>query len=634
MNVEYERNENGAYHTRYNKETGEPILNKSEHAVRWYNTLDMNGHMLTEKHKNGKPKYALRIFLVDDVNTPDEVNAIAKEHMDNKVTDDQILVSTITELDDEGRPTRLVRADEKGALSKDGEITFSFLNTPNGIFGTTDNPKRGINRRTLYQMFTKNLLNTTSAKSLPALNPSANLDAPVPKGYAEIFDKKSMTYGELHTEAVDWARDHYTSTFFGPLVELCKAGGAVADIAGTSNGIMLRQKSFNEDGTTGAKPKNDVLPIVERKGVKLAPRTVGSKSLKGGSIIVTGTEGVIRNGEAVEYRQGVPMLQFDKGGDIMPLNARFMNDDDINTTLFLLNELNSGEKAYSLDKEVFLPKGSKMIDAAGNVYDDTHGIRIMPKNGSNTFSAIRSLMFWGITYKQKGVKGMSPSDIYISKGDIIFGELGKDNTGAVTSLSLSKVNDAFVWAKNNNKSIMEYEDAQFQKFVHYLGTKYASVSRANLGLKGMYFHPVAKKQSDGTYKLDWERYTSYNHYLLTGKNKVLSTDAVANDNFPILGSKNVAIAKDNNTFKPVIRPIDPKSGLTGTTTAYDEAAAKPSAVTTQNIDPALLELAKLSKVSKQEAESLEKEGENKPFFSPSTNNIKPGVSELFESNLS
>jgi hypothetical protein len=98
--------------------------------------------------------------------------------------------------------------------------------------------------------------------------------------------------------------------------------------------------------------------------------------------------------------------------ELIPVELRTMNAEEVNTVLFLLNQFDAGVK--SLDKKIDYLEGSLFVKGEDKPLNQ---MPVLPSN-KDRLSLMSLIMNWGFKSKEK----VSPYDIFISKGNIVFGE--------------------------------------------------------------------------------------------------------------------------------------------------------------------------------------------------------------------
>ena len=544
-------------------EEGKPVLNKSLHMKRWAMVMDKHASKFIKKdEKTGTSKYYLKVFIRDHKNTPVEINKILNEEVVENARSDRDIAVVLVDSNGE-----YVKANDNGLLTSDGNIVFTFLPKTDTMFPENKNPK--INYTALLKEYAS--FHNTSYISLRDKLDSENITHKNIRKHFDIQEDDTFTVLELKQKLREWGEKHYELFLSELTKEIDKNNDTVLLINGVNNGIIVKEKVVDENGKKTFK-KNNILKTFASSGLSLKEEVIGQKdSLEGGQIEVSTRAGIKVKGstEPVMYTPGIPILKLNNG-DIIPLKARNINENEVTTILYLLKETAlskdqlKGTVNFGADQFMF-HRGEKVTN-----------MRIFPKfkgGKSDTFSAMYSLIFWGKSYSSK-TEGSNNSDIFINKGHVIFHNPKKWDEQI--AIKLTDIVEAFNEAESLKDKKSIYNNEKIKSLVDFLLTKRINISRENLNTDyGKYLHPTVT-MSNGKYKLEWSSFDNYNEFLLSGKKSIepaLFTDVISDPSYPKRASKNFVLEQKKGF--PVITSLkDAKEIITKPNYKEEEAPSK------------------------------------------------------------
>ena len=120
----------------------------------------------------------------------------------------------------------------------------------------------------------------------------------------------------------------------------------------------------------------------------------------------------INGNEYSNLKPGAIYIKMIDRPELIPVELRTMNAEEVQVVLFLLNQFDAGVK--SLDKKIDYLEGSLFVKGENKPLNQ---MPVLPSN-KDRLSLMSLIMNWGFKSKEK----VSPYDIFISKGNIVFGE--------------------------------------------------------------------------------------------------------------------------------------------------------------------------------------------------------------------
>lgn len=455
-----------------------------------------------------------------------------------------------------GNDIFVVMKDKKGNVIKVGDVPiFTAIRRTSTKFPKGKMPK--MNMKSLTQLYFTEALGSsdTIARSTFVENTSA----------AKIFSVKArkaiatelelpleeineMTAGELlkaiEPLAITWGKTQYTAFY----TQLVANGKTILPVTGITKGHPVRV--LNDAGEITTYPVNESLGLETYANGKPKNFTVHKANFKGnitiGSKIIGG------------FTPGVVYVKKMGEDNLVPLLHDFINQDEIDIVMFLLNKVAKGMSLQStVGSGVDATYPEKMnLKVNNKIYGpNAQQMSIFPQV-NDKFSLVNMLMMWGSNSRT------GTHDIFVKNGVLFFGE---------ESLSMSFI------SQNYEKGNM----VPLAKLIKFLQNKRFHISYDMLEASqingGKYYHPKLK---DG--KIIFEEHPSYFEYMFNRtKTDVVPSYLLDRFNLPQFAQKNIQFGdpsksktSDTGLPKPKKEAAKPKKE----TWADAKPATKPAAV--------------------------------------------------------
>lgn len=477
------------YQTIYD-DNGYPILTENQSALDFNDFLNNN-----VKQLRTEPKNKVRVFKVNDPNTPDDINTVLINTIESgggTVSKNDYAI-VITDLN--GNP-----------IKENGRYVYTFLPLLD----------KAVNRMSEVGAVLRYLKLTNEKTDLSKVRNIKLNNSYIPKG------EKEITWKEL----VNRSRE-YTAKVYIEFLEEIDANlskGVLLSISDVTNGFTFKQRTKSEDGLDEKFKFNNPIKVLADK---LGNDVIGFKNNKTfGFRIEQGnsSDQIVSSKAPVKSGHSVMVLD---NGDIIPIRGRKLKDipNAVDTILHLISLANIDEEnsKYGLTNlSVSLPTKKDSNDKMTE--DGDTKIKVFGNKG-----LISRLIYWGKNPN-------SPNEIYIQNGEVIFKVL---TTGGETYRNVS-IKDI----KNPEKN---------KELVNFLENRYFNLNKVHINKKQnlIYFHPVFK---DG--KLDFEFVNGYQNYIF--ENNMVEANMADNRNpnikNRIFANKTVIFAENKNGV-PLIENI-------------------------------------------------------------------------------
>lgn len=507
-------------------ETGLPVLNPSLYQRVWFNVIDKLARtsnitdfklMLYVPDYQGSNKSQLQVQI--ELNNP----------VDRRSDKDLFVVL----VDSTGNP---VFADENGNLTKTGTAVFTSLWRPETLYPNDSLP------RLAPDAMLKPWFDNIKTATRPSWSRLSELE--IDKIFRSVKDREiiadkvgtqEFTKDDILEAAIKFNKDNYTKWYNTAL----KSNGGYVEILDITSGRPVVKKDVN----TREIKWNPVLENVE--GVRLIPRTFGTKQLEGATLTVA-TTGEVKKGTFVKkVPKGEVILQLNSG-EITPLQQRMLTESEIDLVMYLLS---LGIKAANA------PADSITVSLPDNVYYKINNVEIrgqVPVFYSNNrefknFSLLHSIIAYG--RKREGVKKAGEIFVATNRQEVIY--TGFDNSTKAVPLS----------------EVKNYMDTQevtpdVQGLLDFLKQKRFNVSHNMINQNGVFPYPVLKKKrntkGEYEYSIDFDTKKSYYEFLLEGNNPVLRTSLIRASGYPQFAQRNIvfnpSITVPNIEDKTAINP--------------------------------------------------------------------------------
>ena len=425
-NVEaYDVQNDKKYVTKYD-EAGYPIMNPAESSLRYNNFLQDNFNNLNSDN----PSYKIRIFKLNDVNTPKDLNDAALNTI--KVNDEKYVPE---------RDYIIVFTDVNGQLIKqDDNYIFTFLPLKDNALRKSADVGKVFKYLKLVGNFKD--LDINDVRSYKKNNSKIEING------------KFFTYEEVVSLAESFAEKLYDE--FLNKIDANLEKGVLLNVRNVSNGHTVKQRvPVSENEKQPYKYQNPIPILVKKvKDLNIADLKieVANANNRIGERYVTAGHAVIT----------LPT------GEIIPIRGRKLNDNEVQTILHLISMSDvetSGGKYGLKNLKIPLPEGKKENN---NEYIPVFGYSDQEKNNN----VISRLIYWGRNSK-------SPNEIYIDKGEVIFKVLTIDGEYVYKKLAVSDVLD-----KSKNAELVAWLSDRHLNINRSLASK---------SEKLIYFHPVLEK---------------------------------------------------------------------------------------------------------------------------------------------
>lgn len=486
---------NGVYTDVLNKD-GLPELNSNPNSIRYIKFVNGNYKLLN--NPKTREQLGIRIFKVNDPNTPKEYNDLFLDMLaGNPIPEQGSFVAVIIDKKT-GKP---LLSTQEGTITTDsskGNIVFQFLPNTNNLLNSEKGAKVNLQalRKFINENGYTNIVEIERDKEGKETKKYIIKKQGVPD---TIFEDPDL----FEQRVIEIANNIHAAFITNMDSELNKGNKVYLEIEGTNLGMPIRRKITDKDGNTKIQRSNPYEVLRVARGLKLTDKG----RIEGGALkLVKNTE----DEKESKLKIGTLYLNLNTGEKI-PLNTEYLSNDQITTILHILKYVADNESVPLSEMYIDLPK-DKYITLGGQ---ELTKIPIFGKG--NSLSVLNTLVMWGQSKKP------NPKDIYVNHGYIHFG-------GERLPLT-----DVLNYKKNGN-------------LVKFLATKKHNVNSAQLNSKSYFFEPILK---DG--KIQFKQHLSYEEYLLKN-NHIYSTIATSNDNNYsnnlLFLSRNVIFATTNG--KPIM----------------------------------------------------------------------------------
>lgn len=486
---------NGTYQDLLNDE-GLPELNNDPSAQAFIKFANKYFDIFDNAEKS--KDYALQVKKYDPNTASKEVTA----QIGTNVTGNDYYVQLVYKAT--GQP---VYIDNKGNIAKEGISVFRFIPLTDNLL----NPEFG------SKIKLDSLRNYVKLKGYTTLITKEEVGT---KKYTIKKDKEEYTFNteEEFVKKLISITATYHKKFIDTIDKQLSEGKAVyLEIGGMNQGVMVTKTKDNQKERTNI---YETL-INSNRGVSID----NNGKLKGAEILVFNKKELrLPNNKIINGRPGTSVLYIEKTGEIIPLNTDFLQNEDINTLLHLINAAYQSpifsELTLDLPKNKYVLLGGKQ----------NNKLPIFGKG--RQYSIINALTYWGKSNDNNITNQFGGFGIYIYSGKVYYGN------------KYMNLTDVLNTEKNGD-------------LIQFLSNKKYNISNIHLNTPGRYFHPRINEKNE----IEFEEYKSYEDFLF--KNNILySTMASSNENNYdknlLFLSRNFIFMKDNNGDPIILNSLNNK----------------------------------------------------------------------------
>lgn len=253
----------------------------------------------------------------------------------------------------------------------------------------------------------------------------------------------------------------------------------------------------------------------------------GTNQLKGGKLGVVVNADIKVGTDFLKLPKGTVYFQFDNN-DVITLDSRFLNEDEVNTVIYLLSLANSSKDLNTIT----IPSKNGYTFNGKSIGKNIPVFFKKAKTTEQAFSILETLINYGLRKDTKNKKG----EIYIQSGKVVF----TDFDGSLNEVPLNDLTE-FIKSKNQTESL--------SKLVSFLKQKRFNVHNLMIANNPKFIYPIYK---DG--KLTVDESKTYYEFLL---NNVLTTTAMSVPGYPKRLQRNIS-------FKPELETVSKKAPATHT----------------------------------------------------------------------